>query len=67
MVKCQACLGAGWVKFYVTRDAPGLPTWLKTSKDAEGKGIRWLSALEGYYLVRCPSCNADEVAHAEAA
>lgn len=43
----------GYVKYYVTKDAPGLPGWLQT---ASGGGIRWLSATEGYYLCLCPDC-----------
>lgn len=44
---------SGYVKYYVTADAPGLPAWLQ---DADGKGIRWLSEREGYYLCLCPDC-----------
>lgn len=59
----------GYVKFYVTCDAPGLPSWLQ-SVDGKGKGaegiIRWLNGAEGYYLCQCPECGTGtvEVAYA---
>lgn len=43
----------GYVKYYVTQNAPGLPVGLQ---DVDGKGIRWLSEHEGYYLCLCPQC-----------
>lgn len=56
----------GYVKFYVTGGAPGLPGWLK-AVEHKGDGaksspvVRWLGPSEGYYLCRCPDCEGQGV------